>query len=119
MGAFTGERVRILRMLEEGKVSVDEAARLLDALEGGGDGEAPRARRIRITVRESGLSPLHVTIPVGLVERACPPRRACIPAGSGQCRGHRAPRGRGQKKTSSSRSSTAISASRSSRNRPP
>lgn len=71
MGAFTGERVRILRMLEEGKVSVDEAARLLDALEGGGDGDgkAPRARRIRITVRESGLSPLHVTIPVGLVER--------------------------------------------------
>lgn len=69
MGAFTGERVRILRMLEEGKVSVDEAARLLDALEGGGDGNAPRARRIRITVRESGLSPLHVTIPVGLVER--------------------------------------------------
>ena len=55
MGAFTGERVRILRMLEEGKVSVDEAARLLDALEGGGDGSAA-ARRIRITVRESGLS---------------------------------------------------------------
>jgi len=69
MGAFTGERVSILRMLEECKVSVDEAARLLDALEGGGDGKAPRARRIRITVRESGLSPLHVTIPVGLVER--------------------------------------------------
>lgn len=67
MTAHNRERARILRMLEEGKVSADEAARLLDALDAQAARPAASAQRIRITVRETGRSPVHVTLPRGLV----------------------------------------------------
>lgn len=67
MGAHVTERARILRMLEEGKVSADEAARLLDALASDLNQPVEGVQRIRITVREPGLSPVHITFPMRLV----------------------------------------------------
>ncbi|MEI7646059.1 MAG: hypothetical protein WCJ55_17455 [Chloroflexales bacterium] len=64
------ERNRILKMIESGQVSADEAAQLLDAL-----GPAPRpadrqhARmvRVRVTNLHTGSQTANVTIPVSLV----------------------------------------------------
>jgi hypothetical protein len=64
------ERNRILKMIEAGQVSADEAAQLLDAI-----GPAPRPSerqrsrlvRVRVTDLRSGRQTANVTIPVSLV----------------------------------------------------
>lgn len=69
------ERLRVLRMLEEGKVTPEEATSLLRALSKGEEsraearsGEAKkRFLRIRVTDTISGSAKVNVTIPVSLV----------------------------------------------------
>lgn len=71
--ATTDERLKILKMIEEGKISADEGARLLAALgkqkqqrkvqqEG-----TPRWLRVRITDLQTGKESIKVNLPIGLV----------------------------------------------------
>lgn len=65
------ERLRVLRLIESGQVSADEAARLLDALAEPrepvrGRGLA-RTLRVRITDLASGRQKANVTLPVTLI----------------------------------------------------
>ncbi len=73
------ERVEILRMLEAGAISVEEAAALLDALDRAAfpptnSGEtAPRSAaehqvRIRVTDGTSGKSTVNLAFPLGLIK---------------------------------------------------
>ncbi len=76
--ATTDERLRILKMIEQGQISAEDGARLLEAL---GSAEQPRlsgpyttpssgsARwlRVRVTDLASGKHKVNVNIPMGLV----------------------------------------------------
>ncbi|HEY72014.1 MAG: hypothetical protein DRJ03_10510 [Chloroflexi bacterium] len=69
------ERLKILQMLEEGKISAEEATTLLRALDGGqrpgsgtpGPTGENRYLRIHVSDVNSGKSKVNVTIPIGLV----------------------------------------------------
>lgn len=66
------ERLRILQMIEEGKIGVDEGAQLLQALRGGSQpapGE-PEKRwfRLRVTDIETGEVKVSVNVPLKLVQ---------------------------------------------------
>jgi len=67
------EKMRILKMLEEGKINAEEAAKLLEALESTQKEEAPQTRfkgrwfRIRVTDLHSGRQKVNVNIPLSLV----------------------------------------------------
>lgn len=74
--AKTEERMQILRMIEEGKITATEGAELLRALEkreSGPDSEPlrgasrPRWFRVRITDLSTGRNKVNVNIPMGLV----------------------------------------------------
>jgi hypothetical protein len=74
--ATTEERLQILRMIEEGKISAAEGADLLRALERNGGGKAvqpmkgasvPRWFRVRVTDLNTGRNKVNVNIPMGLV----------------------------------------------------
>ena len=78
MTATTNERLKILQMLDEEKITAEEAATLLRAMEGGGRSARPprppsppggesRFLRIRVTDMASGRGKVNVTIPLGLV----------------------------------------------------
>lgn len=64
------ERDRILKMIETGQVSADEAAQLLDAI-AAEERSATRARarlvRVRVTELPGGRQRANVTIPVSLI----------------------------------------------------
>ncbi len=72
------ERMKILKMVEEGKISAEEGAKLLAALQqaqrgSGGDqaGRRPGAGRwlrIRVTEVATGRSKASVQIPIGLID---------------------------------------------------
>ncbi len=72
------ERMKILKMVEEGKISAEEGAKLLAALqqaERGSPGEqgarrpgAGRWLRIRVTEIATGRSKASVQIPIGLID---------------------------------------------------
>jgi hypothetical protein len=74
------ERLKILKMIEEGKISAEEGAKLLSALSQGqrgstgttgpyGPGTGPaRWLRIRVTDTRTGRSKASVQIPVALVD---------------------------------------------------
>ncbi|MCX7682683.1 MAG: hypothetical protein N2508_12100 [Anaerolineae bacterium] len=74
MVSTSEERVKILKMLEEGKITADEAVTLLRALEGGTE-SPPRASaggdkrflRIHVSDLSSGKAKVNITIPIGLV----------------------------------------------------
>ncbi len=75
--ATTEERMQILKMIEEGKISAQEGADLLRALEkkdaGAGaeplrGASQPRWFRVRITDVSSGKNKVNVNIPMGLVQ---------------------------------------------------
>ena len=68
------ERLQILRMLEQGTISAEDAARLLDALD-----EPPatpdkpaegKKLRIRVTDRETHKKKVNLSIPLGLAKIA-------------------------------------------------
>jgi hypothetical protein len=68
------ERMQILKMIEEGKISPEEGAKLLSALGTKSSSPSPPAGgsearwfRVRVTDSESGRSKVNVNIPMGLV----------------------------------------------------
>jgi hypothetical protein len=69
------ERLKVLQMLEDGKITPEEASSLLRALSKGRDAGAhaggpateKRFLRIRVTDLASGRGKVNVTIPLGLV----------------------------------------------------
>jgi hypothetical protein len=74
--ASAEERMQILRMIEEGKITAGEGAELLRALEKSGRSQpneplkgssAPRWFRVRVTDTKSGRNKVNVNIPMGLV----------------------------------------------------
>jgi hypothetical protein len=75
MTTMTDERLKILQMLEEGKITAEEATTLLRAL-GGSRRAAPgapspggqgRYLRIHVTDLASGAAKVNVTVPMSLV----------------------------------------------------
>ena len=76
--ATTEERMRILKMIDEGKISAEEGAKLLSALSEGRRGPVPpvpprvpgsaRWLRVRVTDVGSGRSKATVQIPLALIE---------------------------------------------------
>ena len=76
--ATTEERLKILKMIEEGKVSAEDGARLLSAL-GSSDAKTPagagpageaRWLRIRVTDPATGKARVSVNVPTSLVDMA-------------------------------------------------
>ncbi len=75
--ATTEERMQILKMVAEGKISAEEGAKLLAALEPErkkepppplGGPSAPRWFRVRVTDMESGKNKVSVNLPMSLVD---------------------------------------------------
>lgn len=72
--ASAEERLKILKMVDEGKISADEGARLLSAIErgrredGSAQGESARWLRVRVTDRTTGRSVVNVSLPLSLVD---------------------------------------------------
>jgi hypothetical protein len=68
------ERMQILKMVEQGSVSAEDAARLFDALEEGpADQEkvaGAKKLRIRVTDSETGKKKVNLTIPLALAKIA-------------------------------------------------
>lgn len=70
------ERVKILNMLSEGKITAEEAARLLDSVEQPPAAEAttdltrgkPRWFRVRVTDTNTGKTRINVRLPLGLIK---------------------------------------------------
>lgn len=74
--ASAEERMQILRMIEEGKISAAEGAELLRALDSADRGTVneplkgsskPRWFRVRVTDTKTGRNKVDVNIPMGLV----------------------------------------------------
>jgi hypothetical protein len=74
--ATVEERMQILKMIEEGKISAEEGAKLLQALSAAkGDkrktgpiaGSDARWFRVRVTDLDTGKNKVNVNIPMGLV----------------------------------------------------
>ena len=74
--ASTEERMQILKMIEQGKISATEGAELLRALDQESrspkneplkGASAPRWFRVRVTDMNSGRNKVNVNIPMGLV----------------------------------------------------
>ncbi len=70
------ERLQILKMVEEGKITAEEGSKLLSALSGGTHGEKPahgeggasaRWFRVRVVDLDTGKDKVNVNIPMGLV----------------------------------------------------
>jgi hypothetical protein len=63
------EQSRVLKLLEEKKITAEEAARLLDAInrDQGGTGKRNRFLKVRVFDRDSGSAKVNVTLPIGLV----------------------------------------------------
>jgi len=78
--ASAEERMQILKMIQEGKISAEEGAKLLQALSASkadkrstassGSGGDARWFRVRVTDLASGKSKVNVNIPMGLVNVA-------------------------------------------------
>jgi len=71
--ATVEERMQILKMIEEGKISAEEGAKLLQALSASRSekqkpvGDEPRWFRVRVTDLDTGKNKVNVNIPMGLV----------------------------------------------------
>ena len=78
--ASTEERMQILKMIQEGKITAEEGAKLLQALSagskadkrppfpaGGGISGDSRWFRVRVTDTHTGKNKVNVNIPMGLV----------------------------------------------------
>ena len=72
MAASTDERNRILHLVEAGKVTAEEAARLLDTLDSQQDPIDERRRkrtvRVRVTNLANNRQKANVTVPVSLID---------------------------------------------------
>jgi len=73
--ATVEERMQILKMIEEGKISAEEGAKLLAALSAGSKvdaskrepGGGPKQFRVRVTDLASGRNKVNINIPMSLV----------------------------------------------------
>ncbi len=71
--ADSDERMKILKMIEENKITAEEGTRLLAALSKGGrkreDAPAVEAKwmRVRVTDLDTGKTSVNVNLPIGLV----------------------------------------------------
>ena len=65
------EKKRILKMLEEGKITSDEAERLLETLENTGADEESGSRKkvkwMKVRVQENGETKVNINLPISLV----------------------------------------------------
>lgn len=67
------ERMKILKMIEEGKISAEEGTRLLEALgkqrrkRPETETDEPRWLRVRVTDIDTGKESVRVNLPIGLV----------------------------------------------------
>jgi hypothetical protein len=63
------EKDRVLKLLEEKKITAEEAAKLLDAIKGsmGGD-RRNRFLKVRVFDRNADRAKVNVTLPIGLVK---------------------------------------------------
>ncbi len=72
MAASTDERIRILRLVESGNVTAEEAARLLDSLQVKQEHTNERKRnrivRVRVTNLANNRQKANVTVPVSLID---------------------------------------------------
>jgi len=72
MTSLTDERNRILRLVESGNVTAEEAIRLLDAIESKQEHTDERKRkriaRVRVTNLATNRQKANVTIPVSLID---------------------------------------------------
>jgi hypothetical protein len=75
--ATTEERIKILNMIREGKITAEEGAKLLSALSGGKKearrplsrpAGSPRWFRVKVTDLVTGKTKTSVNIPLGLME---------------------------------------------------
>ncbi|MQC26066.1 MAG: hypothetical protein DWG76_01260 [Chloroflexi bacterium] len=77
--ATSEERLKILQMIQEGKISAEDGTRLLDALNKGanrgptpprGPGRPGEARylRVRVTNLDTGTAKVNVSLPLSLVD---------------------------------------------------
>ncbi|HHY48052.1 MAG TPA: DUF2089 domain-containing protein [Firmicutes bacterium] len=67
------EKRQILRMLQEGKISIDEAMKLLDAVDEekpAPTGTSRSGRMLRVRVEEEGKTKVNVNIPLALAKVA-------------------------------------------------
>ncbi|MBM3314046.1 hypothetical protein FJY70_05600 [candidate division WOR-3 bacterium] len=66
---MSDEQDRVLKLLEEKKITAEEAARLLDAVRHGDEGgRRNRFLKVRVYDRESDRARVNVTLPIGLVK---------------------------------------------------
>ena len=73
--ATTEERLKILNMIEEGKISADEGSKLLAALTGSAKrrpaqrpgANDPRQLRVRVSDIATGRAKVNINLPIGLV----------------------------------------------------
>lgn len=77
--ASSEERIKILQMIQDGKISADDGAKLLEALNKGSKsrgytrrtvrtGEGSRYLRVRVTDMDTGRSKVSVNLPLTLVD---------------------------------------------------
>src|SRR5258708_13697932 len=80
------ERLKILDMVREGKISAEEGTRLLNALQTGDQKSSttrdPRWLRIRVTDLKSGQTKVNVNIPMSLVSVGIKMGARFTPAGT-------------------------------------
>ncbi len=75
MMTTTEERIKILQMIQDGKISAEDGAKLLAALNESGPGRSSAFRkkdsrtiRIRVTDQFTGKSKVSINLPLGLVD---------------------------------------------------
>ena len=62
------EKLRILKMLEEGKITSDEANKLLETIEGKSANIEGKIRLLKVKVLESGAQKVNIKIPLKLIK---------------------------------------------------
>lgn len=68
---MSDERLQILRMLEEGKITSDEAVKLLDTVEDDRPQQRPRKNRfVKVRISGSDGEKVNVNLPIGLAKVA-------------------------------------------------
>lgn len=72
--AHAEERLKVLKLVDEGKITAEEGARLIKAinrqrrLAPGQSEDAPQWLRVRVTDRASGKAVVNVNLPISLID---------------------------------------------------
>jgi hypothetical protein len=86
--ASTEERMKILKMIQEGKITAEEGAKLLAALRDSRSGPRPSTAsqegsrswlRVRVTDMATGKTKVNVNLPIGLVDAGLNIARQFVP----------------------------------------